>query len=71
MFVLLIAARQPKMTRDTIADLNECPATPSQWERLINKSLSGSEFDLMVHGDSLPNLRRSESEVAVKSPTSV
>ncbi|XP_044743761.1 anoctamin-4 isoform X2 [Chrysoperla carnea] len=29
----------------------EIPTTPEQWDHLINKSLSGSDFDLFVHGD--------------------
>lgn len=64
---------QPKMTRDTIAELTECPATPDQWDRLINKSLSGSEFDLMVHGNSLPNVYVASEKAGgdVKAPTSV
>lgn len=64
---------QVKMTCDTIAELTECPATPDQWDRLINKSLSGSEFDLMVHGSSLPNMyvASNKPDEDLKSPTTV
>lgn len=64
---------QPKISRDTIAEITECPATPDQWDRLINKSLSGSDFDLMVHGNSLPNVyvASEKTETNLKSPTSV
>lgn len=64
---------QPKMTRDTIAELTECPATPDQWDRLINKSLSGSDFDLIVHGNSLPNVYVASDRTGedLKTPTSV
>ncbi|VEN38241.1 unnamed protein product [Callosobruchus maculatus] len=34
---------------DKLRNINEAPATPEQWDRLISKSLSGSEFDLLVH----------------------
>lgn len=62
----------PKISRDTIAEITECPATPDQWDRLINKSLSGSDFDLMVHGNSLPNVYSSDkAEENLKSPTLV
>lgn len=27
----------------------DCPTTQEQWDRLVNKSLSGSDFDLMIH----------------------
>lgn len=65
--------QHPNISRDTIAEITECPATPDQWDRLINKSLSGSDFDLMVHGNSLPNVYISNEKVEenVKSPTSV
>lgn len=65
--------QHPKISRDTIAEITECPATPDQWDRLINKSLSGSDFDLMVHGNSLPNVYISNEkfEENLKSPTSV
>lgn len=44
--------------------MNEAPSTPEQWDRLISKSLSGSEFDLLVHHDDLGNS-------GLKSPSSV
>lgn len=64
---------QQNISRDTIAEITECPATPDQWERLINKSLSGSDFDLMVHGNSLPNLSSvtEKTEQNQNTPTSV
>ncbi|KAI4465733.1 ngep-related [Holotrichia oblita] len=33
----------------------DMPSTPEQWDRLIAKSLSGSEFDFMVHNNSFPS----------------
>lgn len=66
-------AQHNKISRDTIAEITECPATPDQWDRLINKSLSGSEFDLIVHGSSLPNVyvATGKDEGTLKAPTSV
>lgn len=65
--------QQPKISPDTIAEMTECPATPDQWSRLINKSLSGSEFDLIVNGNSLPNIYISREKAGedLKSSTSV
>lgn len=48
--VCFVVVEQP-FTRERIHNINECPATPEQWDMLINKSLSGSEFDLIVHGN--------------------
>ncbi|XP_060518729.1 anoctamin-4 isoform X2 [Cylas formicarius] len=36
--------------RENLRNINEAPSTPQQWDRLISKSLSGSEFDLLIHG---------------------
>ncbi|CAH1965740.1 unnamed protein product [Acanthoscelides obtectus] len=34
---------------DKLRNINEAPASPEQWDRLISKSLTGSDFDLLVH----------------------
>lgn len=39
------------MKKEKLRNIEEAPATPEQWDRLISKSLSQSEFDLIVHGD--------------------
>ncbi|CAH0557259.1 unnamed protein product [Brassicogethes aeneus] len=52
------------LKKENLENINECPATPEQWDRLISKSLSGSEFDLMVHG----NVHKSD---CIRSPSSV
>ncbi|XP_019864929.1 anoctamin-5 isoform X2 [Aethina tumida] len=53
--------------KERLRNMEECPATPEQWDRLISKSLSGSEFDLMVHGNE-PCCNNCNN---VKSPSSV
>lgn len=44
---------------ERIVNINEAPASPEQWDRLISKSLTGSEFDLLVHHDE--NVRTPQS----------
>ncbi|KAJ8968708.1 hypothetical protein NQ314_002163 [Rhamnusium bicolor] len=34
---------------EKIRNINEAPASPEQWDRIISKSLSGSDFDLLIH----------------------
>lgn len=41
----------------------DCPTTQEQWDQLVNKSLSGSDFDLMIHHD--------DNNKDVQTPTSV
>ncbi|XP_018567223.1 anoctamin-5 isoform X2 [Anoplophora glabripennis] len=52
---------------EKIRNINEAPASPEQWDRLISKSLSGSEFDLLVHHKEHENSGPS----GVQSPSSV
>lgn len=53
-------------------DTEDCPATPEGWDRLISKSLSGSEFDLIFHhSNSYPNNLNKNEANNIKSPTSV
>lgn len=52
---------------EEIRNITEAPASPEQWDRLISKSLSGSEFDLLVHLSGHENSGPS----AVQSPSSV
>ncbi|KAJ8977505.1 hypothetical protein NQ317_017123 [Molorchus minor] len=58
---------------ENIRNINEAPATPEQWDRLISKSLSGSEFDLLIHHNEQSNSGMSEvkSSVLPSSPSSV
>ncbi|KAI4465729.1 ngep-related [Holotrichia oblita] len=49
----------------------DMPSTPEQWDRLIAKSLSGSEFDFMVHNNSFPSGSPTTSDGMLKTPTSV
>lgn len=52
----------------------ECPTTQEHWDRLVNKSLSGSDFDLMIHNNSDPSTNPTDFEQGnsdLKSPTSV
>ncbi|KAG5872235.1 hypothetical protein JTB14_002995 [Gonioctena quinquepunctata] len=51
-----------KKKMEKLRILTEVPATSEQWDRLISKSLSGSEFDLLVHH---------EDNLELKSPSSV
>ncbi|XP_050306714.1 anoctamin-1 isoform X2 [Anthonomus grandis grandis] len=37
--------------KEKLRNIEEAPATPEQWDLLISKSLSQSDFDLIVHGD--------------------
>lgn len=50
---LFIVEESAKIVRRTLNanTVAECPATPEQWDHLINKSLSGSDFDLMIHDE--------------------
>lgn len=34
----------------------DCPSTPTHWDHLIRKSLSASEFDLIVHAAQTRNI---------------
>ncbi|XP_076270486.1 anoctamin 1 isoform X2 [Rhynchophorus ferrugineus] len=47
---------------DTLKNINEAPATPEQWERLISKSLSGSDFDLLINANKEETELRSETD---------
>lgn len=66
-FLLFIADSEWPAKKERLRNMEECPATPEQWDRLISKSLSGSEFDLMVHGNE-PCCNNCNN---VKSPSSV
>ncbi|KAJ8955607.1 hypothetical protein NQ318_001437 [Aromia moschata] len=54
----------PKKT-EKLRNINEAPATPEQWDRIISKSLSDSEFELLidkkVNSDSGPSGQKSPS----------
>lgn len=47
------------------------PSTPEQWDHLIAKSMSGSEFDFMVHNNSFPSGSPTNNTGTLKTPTSV
>ncbi|GJQ69773.1 hypothetical protein Trydic_g22332 [Trypoxylus dichotomus] len=72
----LRAQAVPKATPDHISALErlgagDMPSTPEQWDRLIAKSLSGSDFDFMVHNNSFPSGSPTTSTGVLKTPTSV
>lgn len=46
------AAEQLHSSKPNVAN---CPVTQEQWERLVNKSLSGSEFELIMHSNTFPD----------------
>ncbi|CAG9825058.1 unnamed protein product [Phaedon cochleariae] len=43
-----------RMKMEKLRNIQEVPSTPEQWDRILSKSMSASEFDLLVHpkGDS-------------------
>lgn len=47
----LHAPEETEMKKEKLRNIQEAPSSPEQWDILINKSLSQSDFDLMVHGD--------------------
>ncbi|KAJ8915650.1 hypothetical protein NQ315_003434 [Exocentrus adspersus] len=53
--------------KEKLRNINEAPSSPEQWDRLISKSLSGSEFDLLVHHekheDSGPSTAQTPSSI--------
>ncbi|XP_030746412.1 anoctamin-1-like isoform X2 [Sitophilus oryzae] len=57
--------REPNKV-EKIKNINEAPSTPEQWDRLISKSLSGSEFDLLVHGEG-----NNSAQGTVHTPSSI
>ncbi|GLV37940.1 subdued [Carabus blaptoides fortunei] len=67
----------PKINESRKINIVDCPTTQEQWDRLVNKSLSGSEFDLIVHSNSQPSLdtidklNNDGEDIDLKSPTSV
>ncbi|RZB39519.1 anoctamin-4-like, partial [Asbolus verrucosus] len=44
----------PTSRKELLRNIKECPATPEQWDRLLSKSLCGTDFDLMVHSGTYP-----------------
>lgn len=40
---------------EKLRNINEAPASPEQWDRLISKSLSGSEFEVLVDSEQPQN----------------
>lgn len=50
---------------------NDCPTTPEHWDQLINKTLSGSEFDLIVHHPETFPKDGEGSSAELKPPTTV
>lgn len=70
----------PKVNGRREVNMADCPTTQEQWDRLVNKSLSASEFDLLVHSNSLPSLdtldklekdEEDDDGKDLKSPTTV
>lgn len=53
-----------------VLGVGDCPSTPEHWDRFIEKSLSASEFDLIVHGNQSPSCSKFADSL-LKSPTSV
>lgn len=45
-------AEEPHSSKPNVAN---CPVTQEHWERLMNKSLSGSEFELIMHSHTFPS----------------
>ncbi|KAK9737785.1 Calcium-activated chloride channel [Popillia japonica] len=71
-----LRAQSAPKTSDRLSTLErmgagDMPSTPEQWDRLIAKSLSGSEFDFMVHNNSFPSGSPTTSDGVLKTPTSV
>jgi anoctamin-1 len=61
----------PTMHRELINNIGECPATPEQWDRLLSKSLAGTDFDLMVHSNSYPPQTEGNQANSEQTPTSL
>jgi hypothetical protein len=67
----VFADPSPTMHRELINNIRECPATPEQWDRLLSKSLAGTDFDLMVHSNSYPPQTEGNRANSEQTPTSL
>lgn len=45
----MFSGLSPPIQRNFAPGLGDCPTTPDEWDHILDKSLSGSDFDLYVH----------------------
>lgn len=46
---ILFSGLSPPIQRNFTLGLGDCPTNPDEWDHILDKSLSGSDFDLYVH----------------------
>lgn len=70
--VLTVSDLQPPISRHLPLGVGDCPTTPDEWDHILDKSLSGSEFDLLIHhSNTYPTDNPKSDKGCDNTPTSV